>query len=49
MRLARIEQWLEVEQHDQFCFALEGRASEYYTILLETDPGVGLGAILKKF
>ena len=39
-----------MEQHDQFCcFALEGRASEYYTLLLETDPGVCLGVILKKF
>ena len=49
MRLARSEQWTEVEQHDQFCFVLEGMASEYYTLLLETDPGVCLGAILKKF
>ena len=24
-------------------------SSEYYTLLLETDPGVFLGAILKKF
>ena len=24
--LARSEQWTEVEQHDQFCFALEGMA-----------------------
>ena len=49
MRLARSEQWTEVEQHEQFCFALERMASEYYTLLLETDPGVRLGAILKKF
>ena len=49
MRLARSEQWTEVEQHNQFCFALEGSASEYYTLLLETDPGVRLRAILKKF
>ena len=49
VRLARSEQWTEVEQHDQFCFALKGMASEYYTVLLETDPGVCLGAILKKF
>ena len=39
----------EVEQHDQFFFALEGMASEYYTQLLETDPVVHLGAILRKF
>ena len=39
----------EVEQHDQFCFALEGMASEYYTLLLENDPVVRLGAILRKF
>ena len=39
-----------MEQHDQFCcFALAGMASKYYTLLLETDPGVCLGAILKKF
>ena len=49
MRIARSEQWTEVEQHDQFCFALEGMASEYYTLLLETDPGIHLGAILRKF
>ena len=50
VRLARSEQWTEVEQHDQFCcFALAGRASEYYNLLLETDHGVGLGVILKKF
>ena len=42
VRLARSEQWTEVEQHDQFCFALEGMASEYYTLLLVTDPGVHL-------
>ena len=49
VRLARSEQWTEVEKHDQFCFALEGMASEYYTLLLESDPRVCLGAILKKF
>ena len=39
-----------MEQHDQFCcFALAGMASKYYTLLLETDPGVCLGVILKKF
>ena len=48
VRLARSKQWTEVEQHDQFCFALEGMASEYYTLLLETDPGVHLGAIMRK-
>ena len=49
MRLARSERFTEVEQHDQFCYALEGTTSEYYTQLLETDPRVRLGAILKKF
>ena len=49
MRLARSEQWTEVGQHDQFCFALEGMASEFYTLLLETDPRVRLGVIPKKF
>ena len=39
VRLARSEQWTEVGQRDQFCFALEGITSEYYTLLLETDPG----------
>ena len=34
VRLARREQWTEVEQCDQFCFALEGTTSEYYTLLL---------------
>ena len=49
VRLARSEQWTEVEQHDHFCFALEDMESEYYTLLLETDPRDFLGAILKKF
>ena len=49
VRLASSGLFTEVEQHDQFCFALEGMASEYYTLLLETDPGVRQGAILKKF
>ena len=47
VRLARSEQCIEVEQHDQFCFALEGLASEYYTLLLEIDPRVRLGSILR--
>ena len=47
VRLARSQQWTEVEQHDQFCFALEGLASEYYTLLLEIDPRVRLGSILR--
>ena len=38
-----------MEQHDKFCFALEGLASEYYTLLLELDHGVHLGSILRKF
>ena len=49
VRLTCSEQWTEVDQHDHFCFALEGMASEYYTLLLETDPGVHPGAILRKF
>ena len=47
VRLARSEQWTEVEQHDQFCFALEGMASEYYTLLLKTDIGVAWGPSLR--
>ena len=34
VRIARREQWTEVEQCDQFCFALEGTTSEYYALLL---------------
>ena len=47
--LAHSELWTEVEQQDEFCFALQGMASEYKTLLLETDPRVRLGDILKKF
>ena len=47
VRLARSEQWAEMEQHDQFCVALEGTASDYYTLLLETNPGVRLGPSLR--
>uniref|UniRef100_K1QXB9 Uncharacterized protein n=1 Tax=Magallana gigas TaxID=29159 RepID=K1QXB9_MAGGI len=32
------QQWNETEQHDQFCFFLEGPAIEYYTLMLETTP-----------
>ena len=47
VRLARSEQWAEVEQHDQFCVALESTASDYCTLLLETNPGVRLGPSLR--
>ena len=47
MRLAHSEQWTEVEQHVQFCFALEGIASKYYTLLLKTDHGVAWGPSLR--
>lgn len=36
--LSRSQQWNETEQHDHFCFFLEGPASEYYTLMLETTP-----------
>ena len=49
MVLARNELWAEVEQHGSFCFALEGIASEYFTLLLETDREVRLDVILKTF
>ena len=29
VRMARSQQWSEIEQHDQFCFSLEGIASDY--------------------
>jgi hypothetical protein len=38
VRLARSQQWSEIEQHDQFCFSLDGMASDYYTLLMDTDP-----------
>lgn len=30
VRLTRSEQWTEDEQHDPFCFSLEGAASDNY-------------------
>jgi hypothetical protein len=48
-RLARSQQWTEDEQHDQFCFSLEGAASEYYTLLLETSPDLRPNDILARF
>jgi hypothetical protein len=49
VRLSRSQQWLEVKQHDQFCFALEGTASDYNTLLLDTDPNLTLADILRRF
>lgn len=49
MRLSRSQQWTKAEQHDQFCFFLEGAASEYYTLLLEVCPRPRFKDILKKF
>jgi hypothetical protein len=48
-RLARNQQWTEDEQHDHFCFSVEGAASEYYTFLLETSPDLSLNDILARF
>lgn len=49
VRLSRSQRWTETEQHDQFCFFLEGTASEYYTLLLETSPDLRFSDILRKF
>uniref|UniRef100_K1Q2B9 Uncharacterized protein n=1 Tax=Magallana gigas TaxID=29159 RepID=K1Q2B9_MAGGI len=49
VRLSRSQRWTETEQHDQFCFFLEGTASEYYTLLLETSPDLRFADILRKF
>ncbi|XP_062615272.1 uncharacterized protein LOC134277010 [Saccostrea cucullata] len=49
VRLSRSQLWTEEEQHDQFCFSLEGAASEYYTLLLETSSQLRLGEILQRF
>lgn len=49
VRLSRSQRWTETEQHDQFCFFLEGTASEYYTLLLETSPDLCFADILRKF
>ena len=43
------QQWNETEQHDQFCFFLEGPAIEYYTLMLETTPCLRFSEILRKF
>lgn len=45
----RLSQWTKAEQHDLFCFFLEGQASEYYTLLLEVCPRLRFRDILKKF
>lgn len=49
VRLSGSQQWTETEQHDQCCLFLEGTASEYYTLLLETSPDVRFADILRKF
>jgi hypothetical protein len=49
VRLARSQRWSETEQHDQFCFSLEGTASDYYTLLLDTDPHIAFAEILRRF
>ncbi|XP_056017426.1 uncharacterized protein LOC130053844 [Ostrea edulis] len=38
-----------MEQHDQLCFSLEGTASDYYTLLMETDRGLSLADIIGRF
>lgn len=45
----RFSQWTKAEQHDLFCFFLEGQANEYYTLLLEVCPRLRFRDILKKF
>ena len=47
VRLASSGQFTEVEQYDQFCFALEGMASQYYTLLLKTNPEFARGPSLR--
>jgi hypothetical protein len=42
-------QWSEIEQHDQFCFSLEGILSDYYTLLLDTDPYFAFVGTLLRF
>lgn len=49
VRLSRSQRWTETEQHDQFCFFLEGTTSEYYTLLLETSPDLRFADILRNF
>jgi hypothetical protein len=49
VKLARSHRWSETEQHDKFCFSLEGIPSEYYTLLLDTDPHIAFAEILKRF
>jgi hypothetical protein len=49
IRLARSQQWSEIEQHDQFCYSLEGIASDYYTLLMDTDPYLAFADILRRF
>lgn len=48
-RLSRNQQWSEEEQHDQFCFSLEGAASDYNTLLMETNRDTSWRDILCKF
>jgi hypothetical protein len=49
VRLAHSQQWSEIEQHDKFCFSLEGMASDYYTLLMDTDPYLTFADILRRF
>lgn len=48
-RLSRNQQWSEEEQHDQFYFSLEGAASDYNTLLMETNRDTSWRDILCKF
>jgi hypothetical protein len=44
VRLARSQQWSEIEQ-----ISLEGTASDYYTLLLDTCPKLAFADILRRF
>jgi hypothetical protein len=48
-RLPCSQQWTDDEQHDHFCWSLDGVANDYYTLLIKTSPILGLKDIFGKF
>jgi hypothetical protein len=48
-RLACSQQWADDKQHNNFCLSLDGVASNYYTLLIDASPNLGLKDIFGKF
>ena len=48
MRFSEMRNWTPVEAKDYLCFALEGKASEFFATILDRDIGIGYHEIIQK-